>query len=69
MYYDSFLGQRYIGRLAWRRCLPVGRCAGVRVIEVGGPVVTDGEDTEASVIAVVTLRVLPFTNPCPAIPM
>jgi hypothetical protein len=49
--------------------LPVGRCAGVRVIEVGGPVVTDGEDTEASVIAVVTLRVLPFTNPCPAIPM
>ena len=43
-------------------------CSNVRVVgavlEVWEPVVTDGEDTEASVIAVVTLRVLPFTNPC-----
>ena len=43
-------------------------CSDVRVVgtvlEVWEPVVTDGEDTEASVIAVVTLRVLPFANPC-----
>ena len=43
-------------------------CSDVRVVravlEVWEPVVTDGKDTEASVIAVVTLRVLPFANPC-----
>ena len=43
-------------------------CSNVQVVgavlEVWEPVVTDGEDTEASVIAVVTLHVLPFTNPC-----
>ena len=43
-------------------------CSDVRVVgvvlEVWELVITDGEDTEASVIAVVTLRVLPFTNPC-----
>ena len=31
----------------------------------GGPVVVDGENTEASVIAVVLLRA--FTNPCPGL--
>jgi hypothetical protein len=60
-------GLWYTGRLVCGRCLSVGRCAGVRVTR-GGAVVTDGEDTEASVIAVVTLRVILFTNPCSAMP-
>jgi hypothetical protein len=65
---SQLLGLCYIGRLVCRRCLPVGRCAGVpgvRVIGIGGRWWPMAGTRRPASLRWSLFMVLPFVNPCP----